>query len=133
MEFITIILVVSVMGAVSSLLGELIRRRRRAAEQETLDTRVERLGKSLTNAVDLIGEIEREIQDRHSLVEKLRADIELNKKLAELEQPQVEAIVQTLRGQLEAHGRSAFWRGVAVNFVFFLMGAGLSLAITFLA
>ncbi|PUA17199.1 hypothetical protein [Glaciimonas sp. PCH181] len=93
---------------------------------ETPQKRIERLTRSLREASELTSQIEREIAKRHSVVEKLRGDVERYEELAKLKGSEVEAVAQTLRGELKKEGNKAFWLSIAVNLVFFVMGAALT-------
>lgn len=97
---------------------------------ETIENRVQILTTSLQQAIELISEIEGEIRARSVLVEQLQKDMELYDKLVELKRPEVEAIAQLLRGELRMESKSTFWKGFAVNFILFLLGALASWLIT---
>lgn len=90
--------------------------------QESLTQRIDRLAGALKEATGLIADIEQQIQDRHSFVERLRVDVQRYEQLAQLNQSQVEAVAQLLRAEIRAEGRSTFWKGVVVNFLFFIIG-----------
>ena len=99
-----------------------IDRKIREKRGETTSERIEKLSRALTDATNLIGGIERELKERHRLVEKLREDCDRYDQLAKLKATEVEAVVQSLRGELRQEGRRSFWQSVFLNFVFFLSG-----------
>jgi len=74
----------------------------------------------------LISQIETEIDNRQALVHKLQSDIETYRQITELNQSQVEAVAQLLRGELRKESHRSFWRNVAINFGFFVLGAVVS-------
>ncbi len=123
-DIISILLAVTATGAVAAALSEFVQRYfRKKREEETIEQRIERLSTSLSEAVGLINQIEEEITSRQALVDKLRSDIETYNNLVSLKQTEVEAVAQVLRRELRTEGRHFFWRGVAVNFLFFVLGA----------
>jgi len=97
-----------------------------AERGETTEQRVNRLTNSLSEAVQLISQIEKEIESRRALASELQNDIETYKRVVALQQSEVEAVAQLLRGELRKQGRRSFWQNVAVNSVFFALGALLS-------
>jgi predicted PurR-regulated permease PerM len=120
------------MAGVASLVGEILRRfvQRRNPRSQTINARVDALTKSLRDAAHLIGTIEAEVRTRSNLAEKLRADVEHYDKIKQVSAAEIEAIAQVFRGELQAEGTKSFWKGVAVNFVFFLLGAASSFLIS---
>ena len=120
-------------GFAASALYELFRSaRKRKVREETIEDRVRHLTKSLDEATALIGNIESEIKARSQLATELQRDIDQYNKLVEIKKPEVEAIAQLLRGELKKEGRATFWKGFAINFGFFILGAAASLIITLL-
>ena len=123
-------LLVAVAGAVLSVAAKIIpdalQRWLKDGTEETLEERVDRLTNSLKDATRLISNIENEIQARSRVATELQKDVERYNQLSELKKPEVEAVAQVLRGELAKEGSKSFWKGVAINFVFFLLGAGAS-------
>jgi len=115
-----------------SIAGEFLtaKLKKKKGTKETLDERIERLTKSLTEATHLVGNIQNEIEERHKLVTKLQRDIDTYNKIASLKSDEVEAVAQVLRSELKSEGKKSFWQGVAINFVFFALGAILTLLTT---
>lgn len=99
-----------------------IDRKIREKRGETTAQRIEKLSRALTDATNLIGGIERELNERHRLVEKLREDCARYDALAKLKASEVEAVVQSLRGELRQEGKRSFWQSALMNLVFFLAG-----------
>src|SRR4051794_41046867 len=111
------------LGAVASLLGGLVStwlasRQERRSGPVTLDERIPKLTNALRESTRIASEVEREIATRSQAVEKLRQEQEL----LELDREQVEAVAQTLRGELRREGKRSFWISVAQNMVFFGLG-----------
>ena len=107
-----------------------IDRKVREKRGETTSERIEKLSRALTDATQLIGGIERELNERHRLVEKLREDCDRYDQLAKLKATEVEAVVQALRGELRQEGRRSFWQSVLLNFVFFSAGVLVTVYVT---
>lgn len=107
-----------------------IDRKIRERKGETAPERIEKLSRALTDATNLIGGIERELKERHRLVEKLREDCDRYDQLAKLKATEVEAVVQSLRGELRQEGRRSFWQSAFLNFVFFLAGVLVTVYVT---
>jgi peptidoglycan hydrolase CwlO-like protein len=121
-------------GALVSLVAQFARSiRHKTVQRQTIQDRIGSLTKALGEATTLISHIESEIQARSALAEQLQKDIDEYNKITELKKPEVEAVAQLLRGELQKEGRSTFWKGFALNFVFFILGAAVSIIITFLA
>lgn len=122
--------VVGTAVAVSSAYASFLRRRWRREEEETTDQRIGRLTTSLKEAAQLVAEIESEIKARHTLAGKLQSDIETYNRLVKLKQPEVEAVAQLLRGELQVERQRSFSQNVAINSVFFVLGAIVSAVLT---
>jgi hypothetical protein len=125
-------IVLGVLGAILSVLQVALDRPADSKTGETTEDRVKRLSRSLKEAVALISQIETEIKDRTALAEKLQNDVKTYNQLVQIKKPEVEAVAQLLRGELRSEGRKTFWRGVAVNFIFFVLGASASVVATML-
>jgi len=120
-------LLLGLLASVIAALLQIILRRRKG---ETTQDRINRLAKSLAGAVQLINQIEKEIEERRSLVTKLQNDIHTYKRIASLNRSEVEAVSQLLRGELRREGGRAFWQNAAVDFLFFVLGAGITLVLS---
>lgn len=121
-------LLVAVIGAIASLLGSFFIEslKRRKPSGETLENRIEKLTSALKESSRLVSEVEREIQSRKTLVDELREDADKYQKLVSLNRDQVESVAQLLQAELRKEGTKSFWKGAALNFVFFAIGAGIS-------
>lgn len=94
---------------------------------ETTGERIERLSKALKESIALTNEIESEIQQRHSMATKLQADVERFEKLATLKETEVEAVAQTLRGELRTESSNALIKSALISFLFFVAGVFVTL------
>ena len=100
----------------------------RQQEQEnlTVEDKITTLTKNLKNSVEIISEIETEIENRSEIVTKLKNDAERYEKLKLVNEEQVEAIAQTLRGEIKSESKKSIWRNAIINFVvalsFFVLG-----------
>lgn len=132
MEPATITLIAAIGGAVATL-GKIITQflldEHREEKTETIEDRVSKLTRALQETTSLINNIEQEIKARSELATQLQEDAERYKQIVELKKPEVEAVAQLLRGELKAESSKSFWKGVFVNFIFFLLGAAASYGI----
>ena len=74
--------------------------------------------------------MEIEINKRKNLVQELQKDAEKYEKLVSINKDQVEAVAQLLQGELRKEGNKSFWKGIMANFIFFVLGAGVSVALS---
>ena len=122
---IEVILIGAATSMAASMLLDLFNKKSRKKE-ETLEDRINKLTSALKESSHLVTQVESEIQSRQQLVEELQEDAQRYEQLITLNQEQVDAVAQVLQGELRKEGNSSFWKGVAVNFVFFILGAGTS-------
>jgi hypothetical protein len=73
-----------------------------------------------------VSEIEREVKKRSELAAKLQADVTRYSKLKELDAPQVEAVAQALRTEVQKESTKRFWMEFGMNFLFFVLGAAVT-------
>ena len=125
-SFFNEVALVASLGAVVPVLFELLQRqlarRRTKGRKETTEMRIRRLTTSLSEAVDLIDGIEKEIDSRQTLVGRLQKDVKRYTKLAALKKGEVEAVAQSLRGEIQREERRSFWQNVGLNAFFFGLG-----------
>ena len=124
------IIIAGVAAIATEYLKVRIERKVREKRGETTSERIEKLSSALTDATNLIGGIERELMERHRLVEKLRQDCDRYDQLAKLKATEVEAVVQSLRGELRQEGNRSFWQSVLLNFIFFAAGVAVTAYVT---
>ena len=125
------IISIAIAGGAASLASGIFAEfaQKRSRKSITLEQRIDKLTTALKESSRLVSEVESEIQSRQRLVSELQQDAERYKNLITLNQEQVDAVAQVLKGELRKEGRKSFWLGVFVNFVFFLLGAALSWAL----
>jgi len=115
-----------VAGAVSYWLGRWSETRRTKEKAPTLEDRITTLTENLISSSSVISEIETEIEKRTEIAEKLKNDVQRYEQLRELNQPQVEAIAQTMRSEIMRESRKSIWRNAIITFVvalaFFFLG-----------
>ncbi len=128
-EVISAIAAISV-GAAVSFIGEYFKKKKKPEETPELNVRVIELTKSLSQSTSLIAEIQEEIKRRHDLVTKLKNDTEHYETISKLKEKEIEAVAQLLKGIVSNDSKNSFYKGVLVNFIFFVMGVGASYAIS---
>ena len=93
---------------------------------DSLQSKIDSLSKALGDSASTIDQIQGEITHRQELLQQLRKDAEVAKQLAEVNAPQADAIVQTIRLEMEREKRSDFWLNVFQNFIFAVFGVVLA-------
>lgn len=124
LEIITTIVAGALTSTIASLAYEFFAKKEK--KQETLEDRINKLTSALQESSHLITSVESEIQSRQKLVSELQDDAQRYEKLISMNQEQVDAVAQVLQGELQKESKKSFWKGVAVNFIFFIMGAVVS-------
>lgn len=99
-------------------------------KNQTLEDRIDKLTDALKESSHLVSEVENEINARKNLVQELQEDAEKYQKLISMNKEQVEAVAQLLQGELQKEGKKSFWKGVLANFIFFVLGASISIVLS---
>jgi chromosome segregation ATPase len=107
-------LVAAIAGLVATI-ATLIDTARLDRPTPNLEARIRELSENLTTASKSIDDVEREIIARQNLVQRLAEDQRRYEELAKLQQPEVEAVAQALREQIQAENRRSFWSNLAIN------------------
>jgi len=119
-------LIAGVLAAVSSVVFAWGQARRHKKRAPTLEETINTLAKNLEVASASISQIENEISKRREMAHKLKEDVARYQQLRELSQTQVEAVAQTLRGEVATEARRSRYINAAITFViafaFFLAG-----------
>jgi len=121
-------LAIGTSATISGLIAVLSYRReqKRRKEAPTLEDRIRTLTQNLESASGAISEIEGEISRRSEIAEKLKNDVERYEQLRELNQPQVEAIAQTIRSEISGESKKSLRRNAIITFAvaigFFFLG-----------
>lgn len=89
---------------------------------ESSEERINRLTNSLKEAALLSSQIEMEINRRQEIVEKLKSDARKYDELAKLKEGEIEAVVQTMRGELQNEGKKSLLISAMINLFFFIAG-----------
>lgn len=125
---VTQISALAISGTIASVVASLfeVYVQKKYRKRENLEARINKLSAALKESSRLVGEVEDEISKRQALVTELQQDAERYQKLVSINREQVDAVAQLIQGELRKEGRKSFWAGVAINFVFFSLGALLS-------
>ena len=91
--------------------------------------RVKTLTASLGESVTLIGQMQAEIEARQALIDELAANSKTYKKLMELDQDEIEAVIQVLRSELSHENKKSFKIDLIKDVGLFLLGVAISLFI----
>jgi len=128
LQYTLIAIIGSLLSLFVKLIEELLSKKKR--KEKTTEERISKLSNSLEEATKLINEIGKEMRSKHNILEKLKSDIEKYNKLADLEKSKAEAVTQLLREELQEGEKRSFWKSVAINFIFFVFGAVVSILLT---
>lgn len=93
---------------------------------ESSEERIDRLTKSLKEASNLSSQIEDEITRRQKIAEELKTSISRYEELTKLKESEVEAVVKTLRCELQKEGKKSFIQSAGLNIFFFIAGIAAS-------
>jgi hypothetical protein len=124
------LMVIGVGSAIAVLVGFRDRPWKPLDKEGSLQDRIIILTASLSEATKIIGNIELEIKARSTLAEQLESDAARYEELIKLKKPEVEAVAQLLRGELQKEGKATFWKGFVVNLLLFVLGAIVSWLVT---
>jgi hypothetical protein len=127
-------LVAAVAVVVAGVIQGWTARGRLAARQAegTLESRLQDVAASMSKASELLGLVQVEIEARAERAKQLAAQVEEGKKLASLNQGQIDAIAGLVRGQVAAEGKRSLWWTVAINTLLFVAGVAATIAVTLL-
>lgn len=132
MDLHTILVIILIPVEISAILLAVLHLKHQSQKRnggETFEDRAKRLTKALHEAITLIGKIESEINARSALATQLQQDLDRYNRVIEIKKPEVEAITQLLRGEIQREGRSSFRKSLWISLLFFVLGAGLPLLI----
>jgi hypothetical protein len=93
---------------------------------EDLQSRIKSLTASLNSAATTISQIEDAIKQRQELVSKLQHDAEIASSLKTMNQEQLNALSQVLRGEMARDKHEDFWFNQATALGYTLLGVLLS-------
>ena len=118
--------VCGILGVSASMVYELIstiKKRKSESKEDNITSQIKRVSKVLEDSVQEINSLQIELEKRIELVEKLQKEAKDAENIISLTEDQVKAIRTTLNNELQKESRKSFWKGVAINFVFFVLGA----------
>lgn len=116
----------AILGVSSSIVYELVStvlRKKKESEEDNITSRIEKVTKVLDGSAQEINVLQIELEKRIKLVEKLQEEAKEAENIITLTEAQVKAVKTTLNKELQKESRKSFWQGVAVNFIFFILGA----------
>ncbi len=99
---------------------------RKREKSPTIEDKINALSENLKSSISVISDIESEIESRSKIVTKLQADVKRYENLKKLSKTQIEAIAQTIRGEIAGESKKSLWRTAIITFfvslIFFLIG-----------
>lgn len=115
-----------ILGVSASMIYELIStilKRKNESKEDNITSQIKKVSKVLEDSVQEINGLQIELEKRIELVAKLQKEAKDAEDIISLTEDQVNAIRTTLNNELQKESRRSFWQGVAINFVFFVLGA----------
>jgi uncharacterized protein YoxC len=116
----------------SALVAFLSKLRTQRKRQETMEDRVNRFTKSLSETTRLIDEIQHEIALRQQTVSKLKKEEEITKGLSDLNNEQREAVTKAMEAVVQEQGRRSFIMTFLVDLALIIFGTLLGLILNLL-
>jgi hypothetical protein len=92
--------------------------------------RVKRLVKALAEATEVMAAIEKEVTARRVMAERLQRDVETHTRLLALDREEVEAVAQTMAGEVRREGRRNLLTSFLLNAFFFGLGVLVTLLLS---
>jgi uncharacterized membrane protein YdfJ with MMPL/SSD domain len=122
----------AITGGLLSVFTQLYIKRKKDKQlvKDDLIDRINVTTKNLNQAMDDISLLQNEIKGRIETVEKLRKEATEAERIIELSAEQVQAVRSAINTEMSKNSKKDFWKGVMVNFVFFIMGALVSFLIS---
>lgn len=125
-----LVAVAGLIATIAAAFSEALRQRMLKKGEQTTEERIGRLSRALREAVRLIDQMQQEISTRSKLAEKLQQDVDRYNELVKVRKPEVEAVAQLLRQELQTEGKKSFWRNIGVNALFFALGIVVTVGVT---
>lgn len=111
-------------GATTSIIYQFIDRyRNKGIQKPDISDRIKTVTDVLSKSMNDLESLQKELEQRIKLVDKLKAEADQAEQIISMTEEQVTAIRKALNQELQKEGKKSFWQGVAVNFVFFILGA----------
>lgn len=126
---VVVLLVGILLVVLSLLLLDEVWRRSRFAKPETRRSKIDRLSASLKDALTVIDDIRREVDDGNRLVTQLEEETKTKRQLAQLSSADAEAVLLQLRETVRAETSRGVWVQFGINALFFLLGVGVTLLV----
>lgn len=101
-------------------------KKKNESKDDNITFRIKEVSEKLEGLAEEISELQDELEKRIQLVEKLQKEAEEAENIISLTENQVKAVRTTLNNELKKEGQKSFWKGVVVNFIFFVLGAFIS-------
>lgn len=136
--FLAVPLVGAGLSALVNFVLEKLRRRiqsepeaARARVEQSLDSQLGALSTTMREASQLITVVEAEIKARQDQIAQLSDEVKKQEQLAQMTAEAKDAVAEIFRSEFAREGRKARWISFGLNFVFFLIGSGVTLAVTY--
>jgi t-SNARE complex subunit (syntaxin) len=102
-----------------------------AQAEQTLESRLAELGKTMSDASQLMLLVETEIKGRQEQIAQLADKVKQQEELAALTSQAKDAVAAVLRTEIVREGRRAKWQAFWIGFAFFLLGSVVTFLVTY--
>lgn len=102
-----------------------------ARAEQTLDSRLADLGRTMSEASQLMVLVETEIKARQEQISRLADELKQQEQLAALTKEAKDAVAAVFRAEIAREGRKTKWQSFWMGFVFFLLGSVVTFLVTY--
>lgn len=122
----------TVLGLVASIVAQygIKKQDKKNSQDIDISERISIISNSLTTSATELTNIQNELEHKVAFVNNLKKEAEEAENIISLTKEQVSAIKRAINGELQSGNKKSFWSGVAVNFIFFVLGSAVSIIIT---
>ena len=93
-------------------------RKKRKERGPTLEERIDKVSESLKNSISDIQELSEDVKSKQKAIEILKKEHTRYEHLTQLKTEEAQAVAELLKDD----NKKSFWKGVAINFGFFVLG-----------
>jgi t-SNARE complex subunit (syntaxin) len=99
--------------------------------EQTLESRMSALGRTMSDASQLMTLVQSEISARQEKISQLAGEVKQQEQLAALSKEAKDAVAAVFHGELVKEGRKAKWQAFWIGFAFFLLGSMVTFFVTY--
>jgi len=132
-EYLITIVTLLLTGGSTAFLAQIIKKiiyRKKPINSDDLIERIQKTTKMLNNTINDISFLQQELIHRIKTVETLKKEALEAESIIQLSNNQVQAVKSLLNIEVTKNGRKTFLQNLLTNFIFFILGAGVSFLIS---